>query len=151
MQTEFNLNEQVIVNTGGNNIFATITEKPTSPFYWLRGDGVGCYLCLFDNGTTQYIPANYIKPTIKVNQVHEYGDKLVIHFLAILNQSDKDKAKQLSKVNGDIFGVNTQYELALLKAKVLGGKRYHNKKFGGGIAFRGLTPTGLVQRLNELI
>jgi hypothetical protein len=33
------------------------------------------------------------------------------------------------------MSVSDQYNLALQKAKSLGGRKYHNKQFGGGIVF----------------
>ena len=149
---QFNLNEQVIVNTGDANHLARIVEKQKSPHIWKQGDGTVCYLCKFNNETTQYIPSNYITTAIQADRVHIYGNKLVIHFLCLLNQSDKAKAEVMTKNNGDIFGVDTQYKIALSKSKILGGKKYHNKKFGGGIAFdfNRFTVTGLVEKLNEI-
>jgi hypothetical protein len=49
--------------------------------------------------------------------------------------------------------VNDKYAQALKRAKQLGGKKYHNKKYGGGIVFQcveGLLPD-LCKRLNALL
>lgn len=47
----------------------------------------------------------------------------VVHFLSVLNEQEKLT---------DVFG---HYATALKKARKIGGTRYHNKQYGGGIAF----------------
>ena len=52
--------------------------------------------------------------------------KYVIHFLAI-------ESPQHDKYG--INSVNIAYDVAIAKAKYFGGRKFHNKRFGGGIAF----------------
>jgi hypothetical protein len=49
--------------------------------------------------------------------------------------------------------LSQRYEIALALAKTLGGKKYHNKKYGGGIVFQEYTGCldNLCERLNALI
>lgn len=68
-------------------------------------------------------------------KIYYYNGKAVIHFLSALTESDHEQCEQLAENNGDIFSVNTKYAYALSKAKKFGGRKFHNKKFGGGIAF----------------
>ena len=48
------------------------------------------------------------------------------------------------------FGFKT-YEETIQKCKELGGKKFHNKQFGGGIAFISWNKHELINQLNELI
>ena len=48
--------------------------------------------------------------------------RYVVHYLDLLTEEEMQES-------GD------KYALALSKAKILGGKKYHNKSYGGGIAF----------------
>ena len=57
--------------------------------------------------------------------IHQYGEKLVIHFLAVVSPDKPD----------EIESVNIAYQKALTYARKFNGKRFHNKKFGGGISF----------------
>lgn len=54
--------------------------------------------------------------------------RYVIHFLSIANT----------------------YERALYLARKLGGRKFHNKQYGGGIAFQSYNTKELVKNLNEL-
>jgi hypothetical protein len=42
------------------------------------------------------------------------------------------------------------YELALKKAKKLGGRKFHNKQYGGGIVFCTYNVESLTQKIKEL-
>ena len=44
----------------------------------------------------------------------------------------------------------TQYSMALKRAKPLGGKRFHNKQFGGGVLFQCFNLQDLCDRINQL-
>lgn len=59
--------------------------------------------------------------------------RYVCHFLSLLNSSDEIKADHNL---GDRFGIDTKYNLALNKARSIGGRKYHNKSYGGGIVFQ---------------
>ena len=48
------------------------------------------------------------------------------------------------------LALNDNYEQALYIAKSLGGKKYHNKKYGGGIAFSTYNLNDLIVKLNAL-
>lgn len=55
--------------------------------------------------------------------------RYVVHFLAFLTDKERND-------NSSLDAILNQYPLALKKAKAIKGKKYHNKKYGGGIAFR---------------
>lgn len=59
------------------------------------------------------------------------NSRYVCHFLAFINEGDKIKAD----TKGIKF-VSEEYDIALLKAKQLGGRKFHNKQYGGGIVFQ---------------
>ncbi len=50
----------------------------------------------------------------------------VVHFLYVLNEEDKQ-----------IKDVEHLYNHALVKARKHGGRKFHNKSYGGGIVFQG--------------
>lgn len=49
----------------------------------------------------------------------------VIHFLAFISEEDRSEPR-----------LGSLYELALYKARKLGGKKFHNRQYGGGIVFQ---------------
>ncbi len=53
--------------------------------------------------------------------------RYVIHFLAVCPESIK---------NNDSLWVSEKYQLTIGLMNKIGGRKYHNKSFGGGISFR---------------
>ena len=47
--------------------------------------------------------------------------------------------------------VSQKYNLALARAKTLGGRKFHNKQYGGGIVFQSYNLRGLCDALNALV
>jgi len=62
----------------------------------------------------------------RVNNDVNGNPRFVCHFLAFINDEDR---KQLQ-------GFDLGYNLALKKSRQLGGKKFHNKQYGGGIVFQ---------------
>jgi hypothetical protein len=75
----------------------------------------------------------------RVNNDVNGNPRYVIHFLNFINDEEK---KFLTWRN--------QYEYALKKAKILGGKKFHNKQYGGGIVFQSYDVGGLYDDIMEL-
>jgi hypothetical protein len=50
--------------------------------------------------------------------------RYVIHFLDLLTEAEKQEYNPKA------------YEIALVRAKKIGGKKFHNKQYGGGIVFQ---------------
>lgn len=47
--------------------------------------------------------------------------------------------------------ISQTYEDAIRKAKQIGGKKFHNKQYGGGISFAGYSPEMIAQKINNLL
>lgn len=62
--------------------------------------------------------ANQISYT-RINNDVNGNPRYVVHYLNFLHDSE-----------------GNNYELAIAKARAIGGKKYHNKQYGGGIAFQ---------------
>lgn len=52
------------------------------------------------------------------------NSRFVCHFLSFIGGKDKD------------MDIHEKYELALKRSRQLGGKKFHNKQYGGGIVFQ---------------
>lgn len=48
------------------------------------------------------------------------------------------------------IGLSERYNIALSLAKTLGGRKFHNKQYGGGIVFQCYNLPQLCERINEL-
>ncbi len=62
----------------------------------------------------------------KINNDVNGNPRYVCSFYHLLNETES---------NNYNMSVSDQYNLALQKAKSLGGRKYHNKQYGGGIVF----------------
>lgn len=86
--------------------------------------------------------------TVKGIQFTRIGlSEYVVHFLALLNDDDHKKAEENK---ADTFSIDTKYKIALKKAKYLHGRKYHNKSYGGGIAFYNGDLNKLADQIIEL-
>jgi len=61
----------------------------------------------------------------RVNNDINGNPRFVVHFYAMLNQGE-----------GEGLGILESFDLALKKARKVGGKVYKGKDFGGGIVFQ---------------
>ena len=71
----------------------------------------------------------------RVNNNANGNPRYVIHFLNISTEN---------------ASVSNMYNEALYKCKALGGKKFHNKQDGGGIAFSTYNLADLITKLNNL-
>lgn len=60
----------------------------------------------------------------RINSDSNGNPRYVCHFLRLLTPSERDSY------------ATEKYTLALARAKKIGGKKFHNRQYGGGIAFQ---------------
>lgn len=63
------------------------------------------------------------------------NSRFVCHFLSFVNDRDTKEAKRQAQASGG-FHIQPLYNIALSKAKKLGGRKFSNKQYGGGIVFQ---------------
>lgn len=80
----------------------------------------------------------------RVNNDVNGNPRYVIHFLEILSQEEQNKFMGLS-------AVSSMYNLALAKAKAIGGRKHSTKAFGGGIVFQSYNLPTLAKECNDLL
>ena len=77
----------------------------------------------------------------RINSDSNGNPRYVVHFLNFLTEKEhKENA-------GNITG---KYALAITKGKTIGGKKYHNKKYGGGIVFQSYNIKDTLEKIKEL-
>ena len=105
---------------------------PTGGANWLEGMVGGC----LKDGTWVFVFASSratradSREEIELTRVDCDGNgnpRYVVHFLALNTRQELDDMK------GDVGG---KYELALKRARTIGGRKFHNKQYGGGIVFQ---------------
>jgi hypothetical protein len=78
----------------------------------------------------------------KVNIDSNGNPRYVCHFLNLLTKKEND--------NYDL-SVSEKYSIALSRAKKIGGKKFHNKQYGGGIVFQSYNIQDTEKSINELL
>lgn len=68
--------------------------------------------------------------------------RYVCHFLNLLNTMESQH---------EHMSISDKYELALKRARKIGGKKYHNKKYGGGIVFQSYNIDQTRKDIHELL
>lgn len=74
----------------------------------------------------------------KINHDINGNPRYVCHFLNLLTKEEKQTGKD-------------KYEIALKRAKRIGGKKYHTKTYGGGIVFQSFNIQMLENSINGII
>lgn len=69
----------------------------------------------------------------RINNDVNGNPRYVCHFLNFLKEGEKG------------------YELALARSRKLGGKKFHNKQYGGGIVFQSYNIRELTEQINQLV
>lgn len=73
-----------------------------------------------------------------------YGNpRYVCHFLNLNTRAELDD------ITGDF--ITRRYALALARSRLLGGKKFHNKQYGGGIVFQSYNLESLCRQINHLM
>jgi len=67
-----------------------------------------------------------------------------VHFLCLLTDEEKDS------VPNSLDRVPTLYRMALNKASDVGGRKYHNQSFGGGVEFIG-SRSDVLRDINKMM
>ena len=70
--------------------------------------------------------------------------RYAIHFLKLNTRAEKNRTFKN-------YSTTELYDIAVKRAKQLGGKRYHNKQYGGGIVFQSYNTTKLLDHIENLI
>jgi hypothetical protein len=65
---------------------------------------------------------------LRVNNDTNGNPRYVCHFLNLLTDSESNYFTGLS--------ISDRYNAALNRARKIGGRKFHNKQFGGGIVFQ---------------
>ena len=79
----------------------------------------------------------------RINNDTNGNPRYVCHFLQLINDDDRERCTG----TGD---VGRMYKIALDKAKLIGGKKYHTKSYGGGIVFQSYNTNVLEAQINNL-
>jgi len=73
----------------------------------------------------------------RVNSDVNGNPRQVCHFLELVNRADENAADYMEKTRRPFhFSTHYLYEIAVMKARKIGGAKYKGKNYGGGIVFQ---------------
>lgn len=92
----------------------------------------------------------------RVNNDTNGNPRYVCHFLQLLNDAERgysytEKIKDDAGLHKLKLSLDEQYKLAVKKANKLGGRKFHNKQYGGGIVFQSYNIFDTERRILELV
>jgi hypothetical protein len=83
--------------------------------------------------------------------------RYVCHFLSLINEQDREHVKQKRydkfglEIKDTRFDISKLYDIALIRARKIGGRKFHNKQYGGGIVFQSYNIGDTEKAINELV
>lgn len=72
--------------------------------------------------------------------------RYVCHFLGLITDQDRSNTE-----GWGIKQISVLYEIAIKRANKIGGRKFHNKQYGGGIVFQSYNIDATEKRIQELI
>ena len=90
----------------------------------------------------------------RVNNDTNGNPRYVCHFLELITEKDVEQIKEDFHASLSINPyklLDFKYELALKKAKKIGGRKFHNKQYGGGIVFQSYNIGNTERKILEII
>lgn len=88
----------------------------------------------------------------RVNNDVNGNPRYVCHFLNLVNDKDRELADKLEKTKKPHkFSISHLYAIAIKKANKIGGKKFSNKQYGGGIVFQSYNTKEEEQAIAELL
>ena len=87
----------------------------------------------------------------RINNDINGNPRYVCHFLNFVNDADRAKADYLEALSRQSkFSISFLYDIALNKARKIGGRKFHNKQYGGGIVFQSYSTNELEAQISDL-
>lgn len=77
----------------------------------------------------------------RINNDGNGNPRYVCHFLDLLTQPEKQNTT---------LELSEKYAIAIKRANKIGGRKFHNKKYGGGIVFQSYNVHATETQINEL-
>ncbi len=89
----------------------------------------------------------------RVNNDVNGNPRYVFHHSHLVTDKDREQLKEdfaASLHQGTTNLIDLRYDLALLRSRQIGGKKFHNKQYGGGIVIQSYNLHDAVKRINEI-
>lgn len=85
----------------------------------------------------------------RINNDTNGNPRYVCHFYALITEQDRVNALKDQHEGKNSSFIDVMYNIATRRARKIGGKRFHNKQYGGGIVFQSYSLPELEKIINE--
>ncbi len=138
-----------------NKIITTGEYAPIVKIYGQNGEGDTKHINI--NKESAQVLINWLQLIVdkdnpkrieftRVNNDVNGNPRYVCHFLELINEDDDEVLTDMGGVN-----IDNKYKLALKRAKKIGGRKFHNKQYGGGIVFQSYNIKETERKIFELL
>jgi hypothetical protein len=86
----------------------------------------------------------------KINHDVNGNPRYVIHFLHLNTQYEHD-APMWDKDGRGLMTIGEKYRRAVKRANRIGGRKFHNKSYGGGIVFQSYSIPELIRSIERVV
>lgn len=112
-----------------------------------NGENPAQYYQVKPENISTFAPIDFTRINNDVNGNPRYA----CHFLEFVNDADRAKADELeATVRPFKFSISHLYDIAVRKANKIGGRKFHNKQYGGGIVFQSYNTGNLSDLIREI-
>lgn len=87
----------------------------------------------------------------RVNSDSNGNPRYACHFLNLITEQDRERVKVMNDKRPFSYELDLLYAIALKRAKQLGGRKFHNKQYGGGIVFQSYNIKNTEQAIKEIV
>lgn len=75
----------------------------------------------------------------------------VFHFTELITDQDRTDHRNRYNLDSVEFRTNALYELALSRSRAIGGRKFHNKQYGGGIVIQAYSDDEVIKLIEGLL
>ena len=88
----------------------------------------------------------------QINNDTNGNPRYVCHYVHFLTEKDNDQMSlSVTPIYKVIDNLSRRYNVAISRANKIGGRKFHNKQYGGGIVFQSYNLRNTCNKINELI
>lgn len=86
----------------------------------------------------------------RINNDVNGNPRYVCHYSNLITDDEIEQSYERSDILRGTTFVDIQYGVALSRAKKIGGRKFHNKQYGGGIVFQSYNLDDTAKQIVEL-
>ena len=136
-------NVRVYIDASGEYNILTISNKGTAVVGYNMNNADNYIKAR--NRINDILSSNEPIDLTRINNDINGNPRYVCHFLHFVNNEESDRLNQQHSMGA----ISEKYAFAINKARKIGGRKFHNKQYGGGIVFQSYNIYDLKKLIRE--